>query len=263
MGVDFAGSIPAIYDRYLGPLLFQPYARDLADRLAAEASARLLELAAGTGIVTAEVAPAMPDADIVATDLSPAMLDVAAARKETSGVRFEVADALDLPFGDDSFDAVYCQFGVMFLADKSRAYGGMRRVLRPGGRLVFNVWQGVEDNPIPATVEAALRDCFPDDPPRFISRIPHGYHDAAAIRDALSGAGFRDVDVVTVTRPSVSPSAGEVAIGFCQGTPVRQEIVDRGGDLTAVTDRVRAAVTDTFGPGEVRADMAALVVTAR
>ncbi|AEV85739.1 SAM-dependent methyltransferase PhcB [Actinoplanes sp. SE50] len=260
--MDFAGSVPANYDRYLGPLLFQPFARDLASRLADRSPSRVLELAAGTGIVTAEVARALPDAVIVATDLSQAMLDVAAARRETAGVRFEAVDAQNLPFGDDSFDAVCCQFGVMFLPDKARAYAEMRRVLRPGGGLLFNVWERIEDSPIAATVEAALQNCFPDDPPQFLSRVPHGYHDATAIRDAVRAAAFGEVDVVTVSLPSVSPSAGDAAIGFCQGTPIRHEIVSRGGDLAAVTESVRAALTDKFGTGEVRADMAALVVTA-
>lgn len=154
--MDFAGSIPASYDRYLGPLLFRPYAADLAARLAAEPCTRALELAAGTGIVTAEAARALPTTRIVATDISPAMLDVAAGRQDTSGVEFRVADAQDLPFDDGSFDAVFCQFGVMFLPDRARAYGEMRRVLRPGGRLLFSVWDSIEHSPIPATVEAAL-----------------------------------------------------------------------------------------------------------
>ena len=261
--MDFAGSIPAIYDRYLGQLLFRPYADDLVARLAAERPGRALELAAGTGIVTAQAAKALPGAHIVATDLSQAMLDVAAGRKETSGVTFQVADAQDLPFDDGSFDAVLCQFGVMFLPDKARAYGETRRVLRPGGTLLFSVWEGIDDNPIAATVQAALAGYFPEDPPQFISRIPHGYHDPSAIREALCTAHFNEIDVTALTLPSVSPSAGDVAIGFCQGTPIRNEIVSRGGDLEAVTDAVRSALTGTFGHGEVRADMAALVVTAR
>jgi SAM-dependent methyltransferase len=261
--VDFAGSIPALYDRYLGQLLFRPFAEDLAARLAAESPARALELAAGTGIATAEVARALPGTRIVVTDLSQAMLDIAAGRTETSGLEFQAADAQDLPFDDGSFDAVFCQFGVMFLPDKARAYAEMRRVLRPGGRLLFSVWDRIGDSPIAATVETALEGCFPEDPPRFISRIPHGYHDPAKIRDAVSTAGFGQVDVETVTRPSVSPSADQVAVGFCQGTPIRNEIVSRGGDLAAVTDAVSAALTAKFGHGEVRADMAALVVTAR
>jgi ubiquinone/menaquinone biosynthesis C-methylase UbiE len=261
--VDFAGSIPAIYDRYLGDLLFRPFAADLAARLAAERPARTLELAAGTGIVTAQVARVLPGAHIVATDLSQAMLDVAAGRPGTSGVEFRVADAQELPFDAGGFDAVFCQFGVMFLPDKARAYGEMRRVLRPGGRLLFSVWKGIEENAFAATVDAALHGYFPEDPPRFISAVPHGYYDAAAIRQALSSAGFDQVDVATVTLPSISPSARDVAVGFCQGTPIRNEIVSRGGDLPAVTDAVSAALTGKFGEGEVRADMAALVVTAR
>lgn len=261
--MDFAESIPAIYDRYLGRLLFRPYADDLVARLAAERPGRVLELAAGTGIVTAQAAQALPGADIVATDLSRDMLDVAAGRKETSGVTFLAADAQDLPFDDGSFDAVLCQFGVMFMPDKARAYGEARRVLRPGGTLLFSVWEGTGVNPIAGTVQAALAGYFPEDPPQFVSRIPHGYHDPLAIREALRAAHFDEIEVTALTLPSVSPSAGDAAIGFCQGTPIRNEIVSRGGDLAAVTDAVCSALTNTFGRGEVRADMAALVVTAR
>lgn len=262
---DFVGSIPEIYDRCLGPLLFRPYAEDLARRLAALPLHRALELAAGTGIATAEVARAVPPgARIVATDLQQAMLDTAAQRVQAGHVGFRVADAQELPFDDGSFDTLYCQFGVMFLPDKDRAYRGMRRVLTGGGMLVFSVWDRIENSPIAAAVANALARRFPGDPPGFMSRVPHGYHDPVAIRAALGAAGFTEIAVEPVTLPSVAPSAHEVAVGFCQGTPLRHEITARDATgLPAATEAVSAAVADRFGDGPVAATMTALVVTAR
>jgi len=262
---DFVGLIPEIYDRCLGPLLFRPYAEDLAARLATLPVERALELAAGTGIATAEVARALPAGTrIVATDLNQAMLDAAARRVGAPGVEFRTADAQDLPFPDGAFDTVFCQFGVMFVPDKPRAYGEMRRVLGRDGTLVFSVWDRIEASPIVATVSDALAGCFPDDPPRFMARVPHGYHDPGAIREQLGTAGFREVTVEAVTLPSVGSSAREIAVGFCQGTPMRHEITARdAAALLSVTDTVCAAVVDRFGDGTVRSDMTALVVTAR
>ncbi|MFI7602293.1 class I SAM-dependent methyltransferase [Actinoplanes sp. NPDC049681] len=262
---EFVGSIPEVYDRCLGPMLFRPYAEDLATRLADLPIRKALELAAGTGIATAEVAQRVPAGTrIVATDLQQAMLDVAAKRIDSEDVEFRAADAQDLPFADDSFDAVYCQFGVMFLPDKDGAYREMHRVLAPGGTLVFSVWDRIESTPAAAAVASALARYFPDDPPRFMSRTPHGYHDPATIRDSVEAAGFTGVSVEAVTLPSGAPSAREVAVGFCQGTPVRHEITARDADgLSAVTDAVCEAVAERFGDGPVDATMAAFVVTAR
>jgi SAM-dependent methyltransferase len=135
--VAFAGSIPALYDRYMGPLLFEPYARDIAARAAALGPQHILETAAGTGIVTEALARALPQADIVATDLNQAMLDVAAERVRAANVRFQQADAQALPFADGEFDLVLSQFGVMFFPDRVGAYREVRRVLKPGGRVLF------------------------------------------------------------------------------------------------------------------------------
>jgi hypothetical protein len=140
----------------------------------------------------------------------------------------------------------------------------MRRVIRAGGTLLFSVWDSIEANPITAEVEGALARRFRADPPSFMRRVPHGYHDPDVIRPAVTAAGFTSVTVERVTLPSVAPSAREVAVGFCQGTPMRHEITTRApDDLEAVTDEVTAAVASRFGPGEIRAEMSALVVTAQ
>src|SRR3954464_13190465 len=216
---QFAGSIPETYDRYLGPLLFEPYARDLAARLADLAPARLLETAAGTGVGTRALARALPaGTTIVATDLSRPMLDLAAARLETAEVTWQQADALALPFADGTFD-VACQFGAMFFPDKAAAYREARRVLRPGGRFVLSVWDRIGRNELAYVVDEALAAQFPDDPPRFLARVPYGYHDADAIIDELRAAKFVEVAVETVARRGRAPSPLHPAVGLCQGTP--------------------------------------------
>src|SRR6185436_20903139 len=179
------------YDKYLVPLIFEPYAIDLARRLAALPLTNVLELAAGTGVVTRRLAMALPDTVfIVATDLSQPMLDQAASVGTRRPVEWRQADAFQLPFDKGSFDAVVCQFGVMFLPDKARAFAEARRVLRRGGTFIFNTWDRIEENEFPQVVGEALAQRFPQDPPRFMERVPHGYHDTATIRRDLSGGGF-------------------------------------------------------------------------
>jgi ubiquinone/menaquinone biosynthesis C-methylase UbiE len=255
----FAGSIPALYDRYLGPLLFEPYAADLAARAAALGPKRILETAAGTGIVTAALAKALPEAEIVATDLNQAMLDVAAGRVRAANVRFQAADAQSLPFPDASFDLVVSQFGVMFFPDRVGAYREAKRVLRPGGAFLFNAWDSVEENPVTAAVAGALEAWFPPDAESFFRRVPFGYHDKARIEADLRAAGFAEVAIETV-RPASRVSARDAAIGLCQGTPLRAEIEQHGLDLAEATDAAAAALASFDG---MDAPMSALVATAR
>jgi len=245
----FNGSIPEVYDALLVPLIFEPYAEDLARRIAALAPARLLETAAGTGVVTRALARTLPpEAEIIATDLSQAMLDRAAAISTERPVRWLQADAMALPFEDASVDVVACQFGVMFFPDKVKAYSEARRVLRPGGTFVFAVWDGVADNDFARVVHETLGTLFPTDPPGFIDLVPYGYHDRDVISAELAAAGFAATpSFETVTERSVASSALEAAAALCQGTPARTEIESRGADLTAVTAACAAAIADQFG----------------
>src|SRR5881394_2185568 len=199
----FTGSIPALYDRYLGPLLFEPYARDLARRLADLREGHVLETAAGTGIVTEALAGRLaPAVALVATDLNQAMVDRAAAKSALKRAELRQADALKLPFADASFDAVVCQFGVMFFADRVAGYREARRVLKPGGRFVFSVWDSLAHNPIPRCIVDAAAARYPHNPPRFLARTPHGHHDADVIRRELAEAGFDSPVIEVVTLPS-------------------------------------------------------------
>jgi ubiquinone/menaquinone biosynthesis C-methylase UbiE len=259
----FAGSIPTLYDRHLGPMLFRPYAEEVASRVADLRSGLLLETAAGTGIVTSVLAERLsPDVDLVATDLNQAMLDFAAAKPGMARVKFRQADALALPFDTSSVDVVLCQFGAMFFPDRVAGYREARRVLKPGGRLVFSIWDSLAHNPVTRCVQEALDRHFPADPPRFLARTPHGHYDQKVIRAELAAAGFGDVAIETVTLPSRTTHR-DPAVGFCQGSPVRNEIEARAPqELEAATEAVAAAVAAEFGTGPIEAPMQALMIVA-
>ena len=260
----FTGSIPRLYETYLVPLIFEPYAEDLVNRLAAKPPARVLEIAAGTGVVTRRLASVLPPSTaIVATDLNQPMLDQASASGTARPVEWRRADAMQLPFDDGTFDAVVCQFGVMFFPDKSKAFAEARRVLRSGGVFIFNVWDRIEDNEFADTVTAALAAMFPGNPPRFMARTPHGYHDRQVIERDLEGGGFSvSPKFDTVAARSRAASARIPAIAYCQGTPLRNEIeVLDSARLGAATDAAEQALARRFGTGAVDGKIQAHVVT--
>lgn len=261
----FAGSIPEIYDQFLVPMIFEPYATDLAQRLAAFKPDRVLETAAGTGVLTRAIAARLPAANVVATDLNQPMLDRAAARQERGRVEWRQADALALPFADQSFDAVVCQFGVMFFPDKVSGFSEARRVLKRGQPFLFNAWDRIENNEFAKVVLDALAELYPDDPPRFMARTPHGYHDEDLIRRHLADAGFTEIAIETVTVTSRAASARDAVFGYCHGSPWRGEIEARGGPsgLHRATQHAAEALARRFGNGPVEGRIAARVVAAR
>jgi SAM-dependent methyltransferase len=219
----------------------------------------VLELAAGTGALTRAVTARLPATRVVATDLNPAMIDIGSA--QVGAATWRQADAMHLPFEDAAFDLVVCQFGVMFFPDRPQAYAGIARVLRPGGAFLFNCWGPLAGHDIESTVIATLADLFPDDPPTFLARVPHGYHDVDRIAADLALAGFDDAQVETLDLECRADSAAGLARGYCHGTPLRGEIEARG-DLTATEKAVATALEDRYGPGPVSGRMTALVVSA-
>jgi len=260
----FAGSIPEFYDRYLVPLIFEPYALDLAGRLAEIGPGNVLEVAAGTGAATRAIASRLPaSAQLTATDLNQPMLDHANARLPDERIEWKKADALALPFEDGSFDAVVCQFGVMFFPDKIQGYREARRVLKPGGHYLFNVWDHISENEFADVVTDALAALFPHDPPRFLARTPHGYHNREQIRRELNAAGFTNVSIEAVDHRSKAASPRDPAIAYCQGGPLRNEIEARdAARLEEATSRAAEAVARKFGSGAVDGRIRALVITA-
>jgi ubiquinone/menaquinone biosynthesis C-methylase UbiE len=261
----FAGSIPQLYDRFLVPLIFAYYARDLAARVAQANPTCVLETAAGTGALTRELAACVPaHAAITVTDLNQPMLDHAAASLRHDGrFAWRQADALALPFADQTFDAVACQFGAMFFPDKVKGYAEARRVLKSRGRFIFNVWDRIEENDFARVVTDALATVFPADPPRFMARTPHGYHDVARIRADLAAAGFASIAIETLASTSRAASPRDVAIAFCQGTPLRNDIEARdAARLEEATQVATEALARCFGSGAIEGRIGAHVVTA-
>jgi SAM-dependent methyltransferase len=260
----FAGSIPELYDTYFVPLIFEPYAADLVDRLASRLPARVLELAAGTGVVTRAMTSLLPKSvSIIATDVNQSMLDRAAARGTKRPVTWRQADATVLPFADGAFDTVVCQFGVMFFPDRSRAYAEARRVLRSGGVFIFNVWDRIQENEFADTVTTALEGVFPQDPPRFLARTPHGYCDRETIKRDLADGGFTaSPEIITLAARSQAESCRIPAIAYCQGTPLRNEIEARDGSrLGEATDIAAEAIAQRFGRGAVDGKIQAYVIS--
>jgi len=261
----FSGSIPELYDTYLVPLLFEAYAIDLAERAAALAPKTVLETAAGTGVVSRAMAARLaPDAHYIVTDLNQPMLDHAASMQGLDDrITWRQADALKLPFGDATFDVVLCQFGVMFFPDRVAGYAEARRVLKANGSFFFNVWDQIAANEFADVVTETLASVFPDDPPRFLARTPHGYHDVDFVRAELAKAGFSQVSVTTQQETSAAPSPRHPAIAYCQGTPLLNEIESRDATiLKHVTDLVTEAIAARFGNGAVSGKIRGHIVSA-
>lgn len=244
----FIGSIPEHYDRLLGPLLFSPFANDMAGRVAGIQASTVLELAAGTGIVSRQLRDTLPaSCELVITDLNPPMLEVAAARFEPGEkVRLEPANAADLNYPDEMFDAVACQFGVMFFPDKLASHIEVLRVLKPGGCYLFNVWDAWEYNPFARIAHGVVLALFPDDPPGFY-KVPFSYSQPAEITGTLAKAGFTQVDIETVTLTVDIPSVADFATGLVFGNPLHEEIAARNGDPHQVCSEIAAAISAELG----------------
>ncbi len=262
---EFVGSIPEIYDEHLGPLLFEFYAADLAGRLAVPASGRVLETACGTGIATRVLRDAMPDeVEIVATDLNTAMLDLARANVGgPANLHFREADALDLPFDGGAFDAVVCQFGVMFFPDKAAGMREAARVLKPGGLFLFSVWDSPDFNPIIRVALETIGRFFETDPPNF-HYVPYGYYELDPIKGLLLDAGFHRIDISVLPALIERPSARDVATGLIAGTPTIHEILDRAtAPPEEVIEALATALRDAFGDAPLRTPLQAMVIAAR
>ncbi len=259
---SFAGSVPELYHRLLVPLIFEDYAIDLVDRTCAVQPRSVLETACGTGVVTRHLRQRLPQStSLHATDLSAPMLGVAQAQlKDLEGIQFQPADALSLPFDDAGFDAVVCQFGVMFFPDKAQGYREAARVLRPGGKFLFNVWDSLAHNPIVECVANTVRDLSPDNPPAFLN-LPFGYYDAGLIQNQLEQCGFSNIDLFVLKKTSRAPSAHDAALALTGGTPLATQLVELGLSEKAVA-AVEQALRQQYGDGAISAPMQAITFVA-
>lgn len=265
----FSGSVPKTYHDFLGPLIFDAYARNMAGRAKAvlkeRPRARVLELACGTGIVTNMLAELLgPGASLLATDISEPMLNLARTNFHGApGVTFQAADACALPFEDEAFDLIVCQYGVMFFPDKVKAMQEARRVLAKGGTYLFNIWDSFEHNPVPRTVHETVMGLLPTNPIPFLAKMPFGYSDRAEIERVTRAGGFTDVKIETVGFACSAPTAADAARAWVEGTPVLAGLVERGfTDPTPVRQAVEKVLREKFGDSPCKATMRAIVVTA-
>jgi len=263
--ISFGGSVPQAYEEGLCPTVFAPYALDLLERLAPSAGMRILETAAGTGAVTRVLLKGLPaDAHLAVTDLNPAMIAVGQPLVGSDPrIEWREADAQALPFDDASFDALVCGFGVMFYPDKPLAMREAKRVLKSGGRMIFNVWDSFDVNAWARVTNEALVELFPADPPPFL-KTPFGYFDPAVIRAALTDAGFTDIQIEHVDKEAVCESAELFARGMVLGTPTSAQIQARGTvDPQVVVARVAERLAELGGAAPHRSPIRAVVVSAR
>jgi len=239
---------PQYYNDCLGPLWFEHFAADLAQRLPERPPGEVLEIACGSGLVTRRLRERLaPSLRLVATDLSKTMLDYARAKLDArQGIEWREADALNLPFEDRKFGAVVCGFGIMFVPDRQAALREARRVLADGGILLFNVWDRIEENPHALVNAAVLEALFPGDAEmRF--RLPYDMHDPDLLRRLLAGARFRETRIETKRTPIERADPRSIAIGQIRGTPRSALIEKRGVSLDLVIDKVTEALTKAGG----------------
>jgi SAM-dependent methyltransferase len=261
----FVGSVPENYDRYLGPILFHPYADDLSARLPVTDGMRVLEVACGTGLLSRRlVARLAGRGTLVATDLNEAMIAYGQSQVPPgAAVEWRQADGTRLPFSDHSFDAVVCQFGLMFFPDKGAGMREAHRVLRPGGRYLFNVWDAMEHNPIARITQETMLSLFPVDPPLFYT-VPYGFHDGALIRSLLQSAGFTEIEIGPVGKTGQSPSAADAATGLIDGNPIASAINERGTvALPEVKAVLASRIAAELGEHPLHVPLRALVCSAR
>lgn len=259
----YAGSVPDVYLKYIEPILFEPYAIDLAARVVAPEQSMVLEIACGTGVLAKYLLDQLDESvKLIATDLNPAMLDAAESRFEESiNIQFQTANGIDLPFSDNIFDSVACQFGVMLFPDILLGYREAARVLKPGGQFVFNVWDVLEENYFSKSVHEIALTLDENNPPDFL-KVPYAYTDVSLITLQLEKAGFSNIEIMQVDKESRANSARDLALGLAAGSPLAKQLVDRGIKDESI-EIIEKALIDEYGKGEITAQMRALVIDAK
>ena len=258
--IKFTDSVAENYEKYRGTIFFEPYAKEMVSRLEPKNINSVLEVACGTGQVTRLLRAKLPAARIVATDLNPAMIDVAKKIvSEQDKIEWLLADAQVLPYNDNTFDAVLFQFGIMFIPDKQKAINDAYRVLKPGGKFIFNTWDSIQNNPIIKITQEVVNSFFDVDPVTFWD-IPFSMYNPEEHKKIMSDAGFKNITVQNVTLNGYSPSAQEAAIGLTVGSPAHTYIMERSPDLLPeIQKKVTEAIVKEFGEKDLKIPLSAWV----
>jgi ubiquinone/menaquinone biosynthesis C-methylase UbiE len=260
---SFTGSIPYNYDTYLGPLFFEPYAVDLADRLERNDYETVLEMACGTGRLSKHLVKKLaPQGQLYATDLNEDMLRIARERLHDDRIVWQVADAHNLPYIHQQFDLVVCQYGIMFFQDKLKALKEVLRVLLPGGRFYFNTWDRIEYNAIADVTRQTMQEIFPDDPPAFIEKGPYSFYDIESIEQLLEDAGFTHIAIETVAKTSIAATPEDAMTGFLDGTTLNAYLKERSAKEADVRKRFRELLVQRYGEKNLELPMQAFVCEA-
>jgi len=251
------------YDRYLGPFLFEPFALDLVNRIAAKNYENVLELACGTGRVTRHLRRVLPKAKIVATDSHGDMIRVASQQLPDENIQWQVADAQQLDFGDASFNLIVCQFGLMFMRDRSKVLAEIYRILKPGGKFIFNTWDKIENNGAIYLGNQIICSYFPEHPPTNY-RLPFTLHQPDLLETNLLATSFKNIKVGAVEKEGISPSAKDAAIGIVEGNPVYNLIVQKDPNLVEViSSAVEQKIAEAYGEHPLKTPLRAWVLEAQ
>lgn len=262
---SFSGDVPKNYETYLGPVFFEPYALDLVERFqVTEDIKRVLEIACGTGRVTNHLAAKLPaSTQLTATDLNPEMLTIAGNIVPHNHVQWQAADAHELPFENNAFDAAVCQYGVMFFSDKPKAFAEISRVIKPGGIFLFNTWDELEHNVLSRLAQTVLEEIYPDDPPRFLDKGPYSFYNQEEIKSLLTNAGFSDIAIDVVRKIGTAATAEDAVTGILDGTPNFVYLAQRSLPSSIAKEKLAALLIDHFGETNLPLPMQALVIQAR
>ena len=260
----FAGSVPQNYETYLGPLFFEPYALDLVERIQNTGLENILEIACGTGRVTKHLASKLsPTTALIATDLNKDMLRVAESIVTSKNIKWQVADAHELPFEGDTFDLVICQYGVMFFQDKPKALREINRVLKPGGNFIFNTWNELQYNALSQMAQTVLEEVYPNDPPRFLEKGPYSFYNQEPIKALLTEAGFSNISIELVAKTGLAATPEDAVNGILDGTPNFGYIAERDIPPSIAKEKLKTLLTYHYGSKNLQLPMQAFVVEAK